>query len=71
MNYDNQYVHDLESLLYFANKKVEQLSQPYTLTINEMEQEIRSLKELSGILKDIKEPIKIQLEPKTFGKRKK
>ena len=70
MNYDNQYVHDLESLLYFANKKVEQLSQPYTLTINEMEQEIRSLKELSGILKNIQEPIRIQVEPKTFSKRK-
>ena len=70
MNYDNQYVHDLESLLYFANKKVDQLSQPYTLTINEMEQEIRSLKELSGILKNIQEPIRIQVEPKTFGKRK-
>lgn len=69
MKYDNDYVKNLEYCLYFANAKVVELSTPYNLTINEIEQEIRSLKELKAILESYKEPINIKLEEKKLRKK--
>ncbi len=63
-------IHYLRNLLKLANHKIINLSKPYNLTINEIEQEIRSLEQLREILLDYKDPVNIKLEPKTFGKKK-
>lgn len=60
----------LKNLLKLANHKIVNLTKPYNLTIDEFEQEIRSLEELKEILQDYKEPVKIQLESKSFGKKR-
>lgn len=60
----------LRNLLKLANRKILNLTKPYKLTIDEIEQEIRSLEELKEILEQYQNPINISLEPKTFGRKK-
>lgn len=69
MNYDNRYVHDLEQLLYFANMKVQELSRPYDVEINDREETINSLKQLQELLKGIEQPVNIKIKTKTLGKK--
>ena len=59
MNYDNGYVHDLESL-----------SKPYKLTINDIQKEIRTLEELREMLLMFEQPVEIKLEKREFGKKR-
>ena len=69
--YDKRYVDDLESLLYFANMKVQELSRPYGVVINDKEEEIRSLKELQALLKGVEQPVNIKIKTKTLGGKRK
>ena len=70
MKYSQEYIHDLESLLYHANMKVQELSRPYDVVINDREETIKSLKELQRLLKGVEQPVNIKIKTKTFGKRK-
>lgn len=70
MKTDINYVNDLESLLYFANMKVQELSRPYGVVINDIEKEINSLKQLQSLLKGVEQPVNIKIKTKTLGKRK-
>ena len=67
--YDKRYVDDLESLLYYANRKVEMLSRPYNVEINDREEEIRSLKELQELLKGVEQPVNIKIKTKKLGQK--
>lgn len=69
MKTDINYVNDLESLLYFANRKVEMLSRPYDVEINDKEEEIRSLKELQELLKGVEQPVNIKIKTKRLGQK--
>lgn len=60
----------LKFLLTMINNKIVNMTHPYNLTINEIQQEIRTLEDLREILINYKEPIKIELEPQKFGKRR-
>ena len=70
MKYSQDYIHDLESLLYIANQKVQQLSRPYDVELNGRENTIRSLKELQELLGDTEQTVTIKIKTKTLGKRK-
>lgn len=67
--YDKRYVDDLESLLYYANRKVAELSRPYDVEINDREETINSLKQLQELLKGIEQPVNIKIKTKTLGKK--
>lgn len=67
--YDKRYVDDLESLLYYANRKVEELSRPYDVEINDRTETIKSLKELQKLLKDVEQPVNIKIKTKRLGKK--
>lgn len=69
MKTDINYVNDLESLLYYANRKVEMLSRPYNVEINDREEEIRSLKELQELLKGVEQPVNIKIKTKSLGQK--
>lgn len=69
MKYSQDYIHDLESLLYIANRKVQELSQPYDVEINGKEETLRSLKELQRMLKNVQQPVEIKIKTKTLGKK--
>jgi hypothetical protein len=69
MKTDINYVNDLESLLYYANRKVEMLSRPYDVVINDREEEIRSLKELQELLKGVEQPVNIKIKTKRLGQK--
>lgn len=69
MKTDINYVNDLESLLYFANMKVQELSRPYDVVINDREEEIRSLKELQALLKGVEQPVNIKVKTKRLGQK--
>lgn len=60
----------LKFLLSMVSKKMINLTKPYDLTINEIQQEVRSLEQLREILLEYKGPVDIHLEPREFGKRK-
>lgn len=60
----------LKFLLTMINNKIVNMTHPYNLTINEIQQEIRTLEDLREILINYQEPIKIELEPQKFGKRR-
>ena len=70
MKYSQDYIHDLESLLYIANQKVQQLSRPYDVELNGREETIRSLQELQRLLGDTEQTVTIKIKTKTLGKRK-
>ena len=70
MKYSQDYIHDLESLLYIANQKVQQLSRPYDVELNGREETIRSLQELQSLLGDTEQTVTIKIKTKTLGKRK-
>lgn len=70
MKYSQDYIHDLESLLYMANMKVQELSRPYDVEINGREETLRSLKELKEFLGDTEQTVTIRIKTKTLGKRK-
>ena len=67
--YDINYIHDLEQLLYFANMKVQELSRPYDVEINDRTETIKSLKELQKLLKEVEQPVNIKIKTKTLGKK--
>lgn len=67
--YDINYIHDLEQLLYFANMKVQELSRPYDVEINDKTETIKSLKELQKLLKEVEQPVNIKIKTKTLGKK--
>ena len=60
----------LKFLLNMVNTKLVNMTHPYNLTINEIQQEIRTLEDLREILKNYQQPITIDIQPKEFGKRK-
>lgn len=60
----------LRNLLTFANHKIVNLSKPYDLTINEIQQEVRSLEQLREILLEFEQPVEIHLEPQVLGKKR-
>ena len=49
---DKEYIKELETLLFIANKKVEMLSRPYGVVINDREEEIRNLIDLKNLLEE-------------------
>ena len=53
----------LKFLLTMINNKIVNMTHPYNLTINEIQQEIRTLEEY-------KDPITIKLQPQEFRRRK-
>ena len=59
----------LRYLLSMINTKLLNMTHPYNLTINEIQQEIRTLEDLREILKNYQEPVKIEIEPQSFNKR--
>ncbi len=59
----------LRYLLSMINTKLVNMTHPYNLTINEIQQEIRTLEDLREILKNYQEPVKIEIEPQSFNKR--
>ena len=59
----------LRYLLSMINTKLVNMTHPYNLTINEIQQEIRTLEDLREILKNYQEPVKIDLQPQSFNKR--
>lgn len=61
--------HELEQLLYFANMKVQELSRPYNVVINDKEETIKSLKELQQLLKGLEQPINIKIKTKKIGEK--
>ena len=67
--YDINYIHDLEGLLYHANMKVQELSRPYDVEINDRTETIKSLKELQKLLKEVEQPVNIKIKTKTLGKK--
>ena len=67
--YDINYIHDLEGLLYHANMKVQELSRPYDIEINNKTETIKSLKELQKLLKEVEQPVNIKIKTKTLGKK--
>lgn len=60
----------LKFLLNMVNNKLVNMTHPYNLTINEIQQEIRNLEDLREILKNYQQPITIDIQPQEFGKRK-
>lgn len=70
MNYSDDYVKNLEYCLYMANMKVQELSKPYDIEINDIEKEINSLKQLQSLLSGVKQPVNIKIKTKTLGKKK-
>ena len=60
----------LKFLLNMVNTKLVNMTHPYNLTINEIQQEIRTLEDLREILKNYQQPITIDIQPQEFGKRK-
>ena len=60
----------LRHLLSMVNTRLVNLTKPYDLTINEIQQEIRTLEDLRDILQEYKEPVSIKLEPHIFGKKR-
>ena len=61
--------HELEQLLYYANRKLINATKPYELTIEERKEEIRSLEELKGILDQYANPVNISLKVKKLGNK--
>ena len=60
----------LKFLLTMINNKIVNMTHPYNLTINEIQQEIRTLEDLREILEEYKDPITIKLQPQEFRRRK-
>ena len=60
----------LRYLLSMINTKLFNMTHPYNLTINEIQQEIRTLEDLREILEEYKEPISIKIQPQEFRRRK-
>lgn len=62
-------IRNLKFILSMVNTKLVNMNKPYNLTINEIQQEIRTLEDLREILKNYQEPIKIEIEPQSFNRR--
>ena len=69
MNKDEE-IRYLRFLLSMVNNKLVNMTHPYNLTINEIQQEIRNLEDLREILKNYQQPITIDIQPQEFGKRR-
>lgn len=66
---DKEYIKELETLLFIANKKVEMLSRPYGVVINDREEEIRNLIDLKNLLEEYQEPVRVKIKIKRFGEK--
>ena len=63
LNYLRNMVRILSNRLVYSNK-------PYDLTINDIQQEIRTLEELRELLEFFQQPVEIKLEKREFGKKR-
>jgi CRISPR/Cas system-associated exonuclease Cas4 (RecB family) len=61
--------HELEQLLYYANRKLVNATKPYELTIEDREETINSLEQLKGILEQYSNPVNIKIKEKKLGKK--
>ena len=61
--------HELEQLLYYANRKLINATKPYELTIEERVETINSLEQLKEILDQYANPVNITIKTKTLGKK--
>lgn len=53
--YDINYIHGIEYELYRANKRIDELTQPYEFTVNGITERVRELKDIRKILEDYKD----------------
>lgn len=53
--YDINYIHGIEYELYRANKRIEELTNPYEFTVNGVTERVRELKDIRKILEDYKD----------------
>lgn len=53
--YDINYIHGIEYELYRANKRIEELTNPYEFTVNGTTEIVRELKDIKKILENYKD----------------
>lgn len=61
---DIEYVNEIESSLYHANKVIDELTRPYVVNINGVENTVQSLKAMKKLLEQYQEPINISMKIK-------
>lgn len=60
----------LKNLVRILSNRLVYSTKPYDLTINDIQQEIRTLEELRELLEFFQQPVEIKLEKREFGKKR-